>query len=85
MRFLDIGCGSGDVALLAADLVGASGKVVGVDCERRAVDWANSRATLQGIANVNFLEGDPAEMECDQCGREHRGLCRTLCVWISPR
>jgi len=66
MRVLDVGCGSGDVAFLAADLVGPSGKVVGVDRERRAVDWANARATSQGITNVNFVEGDPAEMEFDQ-------------------
>ena len=66
MRVLDVGCGSGDVAFLAADLVGHSGKVVGVDRERRAVDWANARATSQGITNVKFVEGDPAEMEFDQ-------------------
>jgi ubiquinone/menaquinone biosynthesis C-methylase UbiE len=66
MRVLDVGCGSGDVAFLAADLVGPSGKVVGVDRERRAVDWANARAKSQGTANVNFVEGDPVEMEFDQ-------------------
>ena len=66
MRVLDVGCGSGDVAFLAADLVGPSGKVVGVDRERRAVEWANARANSQAITNVNFVEGDPAEMEFDQ-------------------
>src|SRR5215510_10600281 len=66
MRILDVGCGSGDVAFLAGDLVGPSGKIVGVDRERRAVDWANARANSQGIPNVTFLEGDPAEMELDQ-------------------
>jgi 2-polyprenyl-3-methyl-5-hydroxy-6-metoxy-1,4-benzoquinol methylase len=66
MRVLDVGCGSGDVAFLAADLVGLSGEVVGVDCERKAVDWANARAHSRGISNVNFLEGDPAEIEFDQ-------------------
>src|SRR5215472_4599366 len=66
MRVLDVGCGSGDVAFLAADLVGPSGKVVGVDRERRAVDWANARADSQGRTNVNFVEGDPAETDFDQ-------------------
>jgi 2-polyprenyl-3-methyl-5-hydroxy-6-metoxy-1,4-benzoquinol methylase len=66
MRVLDVGCGSGDVAFLAADLVGPSGKVVGVDRERKAVDWANARTHSQGTTNVNFVEGDPAEMEFDQ-------------------
>jgi len=66
MRVLDVGCGSGDVAFLAADLVGPSGTVVGVDREQRAVDWANTRANSQGTTNVTFVEGDPAEMEFDQ-------------------
>jgi SAM-dependent methyltransferase len=66
MRVLDVGCGSGDVAFLAADLVGPNGKVVGVDRERRAVDWANARARSQGTTNVTFVEGDPTEMEFDQ-------------------
>ncbi|PYJ71654.1 MAG: hypothetical protein DME75_07120 [Verrucomicrobia bacterium] len=66
MRVLDVGCGSGDVAFLAADLVGLSGEVVGVDRERTAVDWANARAHRRGTRNLNFIEGDPAEMEFDQ-------------------
>ena len=66
MRVLDVGCGSGDVAFLAADLVGLSGEVVGVDRERTAVDWANARAHRRGTRNLNFIEGDPAEMEVDQ-------------------
>ena len=66
MRVLDVGCGSGDVAFLAADLVGPEGKVVGVDRERRAIDWANARVNSRAITNVSFVEGDPAEMEFDQ-------------------
>jgi 2-polyprenyl-3-methyl-5-hydroxy-6-metoxy-1,4-benzoquinol methylase len=66
MRVLDVGCGSGDVAFLAADLVGPGGKVVGVDRERKAVDWADACARSRGIRNVNFVEGDPAEMEFDR-------------------
>lgn len=66
MRVLDVGCGSGDVAFLAANLVGHSGEVVGGDRERKAVDWASARAHSQGITNVKFVEGDPAEMEFDQ-------------------
>ena len=61
MRVLDVGCGSGDVAFLAANLVGHNGEVVGVDRERKAVDWADARAHSQGTTNVNFVEGDPAE------------------------
>src|SRR6266567_4828172 len=66
MRILDVGCGSGDVALLAADLVGLSGEVVGADRERAAVEWANALAHSRGMRNVKFVEGDPAEIEFGQ-------------------
>ena len=66
MRVLDVGCGSGDVAFLAANLVGLSGEVVGVDRERKAVDWAKARTHSQGMTNVKFVKGDPAEMEFDR-------------------
>ena len=36
MRVLDVGCGSGDVAFLAADLVGPTGEVIGADCAAAA-------------------------------------------------
>src|SRR5271155_4260626 len=66
MRVLDVGCGSGDVAFLAGDLVGSRGKVIGVDRAASAVGWASARARSRGISNVTFLEGDPAEMQFDQ-------------------
>jgi|SRR5215510_7636688 len=66
MRVLDVGCGSGDVAFLTANLVGFGGEVVGVDREPKAVDWASARARSQGVTNVKFIEGDPTEMEFDR-------------------
>jgi ubiquinone/menaquinone biosynthesis C-methylase UbiE len=66
MRVLDVGCGSGDVAFLIANLVGPSGEVVGIDRERKAVDWASARAHSRGVTNVKFIEGDPSEMEFDE-------------------
>jgi SAM-dependent methyltransferase len=44
MRVLDIGCGVGDVSLLAADLVGPSGVVLGVDRSAESVAIAERRA-----------------------------------------
>jgi SAM-dependent methyltransferase len=39
MRVLDIGSGAGDVALLAAELVGPTGSVVGLDRDAASVAW----------------------------------------------
>jgi SAM-dependent methyltransferase len=62
MHVLDVGCGSGDVSFLAAELVGPEGRITGVDRAAPAVEWATRRAQANRAGNVTFLEGDPAEM-----------------------
>jgi ubiquinone/menaquinone biosynthesis C-methylase UbiE len=54
MRVLDFGCGVGDVAFLAAALVGEMGQVVGIDRSEAAVQTARDRATAMGLRNVEF-------------------------------
>jgi ubiquinone/menaquinone biosynthesis C-methylase UbiE len=53
-------CGVGDVAMLAADLVGPKGRVVGIDRSAEALDLARDRARGAGYANVKFRQ-DAAE------------------------
>jgi ubiquinone/menaquinone biosynthesis C-methylase UbiE len=55
MCVLDLGCGSGDVSLLAGEIVGPSGSVVGVDGDAGTVDRARARAEGGGAGNVSFL------------------------------
>jgi len=62
MRVLDVGSGAGDVAFLAADLVGETGEVVGTDRSTAALKVARKRAEQRSPQTVSFLEGDPAEM-----------------------
>lgn len=65
MRVLDLGCGRGDVALLAAQLVGPSGAVVGVDHDAAAVADARERARERGMTMVTFVDAalDDVELE----------------------
>lgn len=58
MTVLDLGSGAGDVAMLAAELVGPTGRVVGVDVNPAILDTARRRADAAGYANVTFLAGD---------------------------
>ncbi len=58
MRVLDLGSGAGDVAMLAARLVGSDGQVVGVERDRDAVAGARARVQQAGVTNVEFVEGD---------------------------
>jgi SAM-dependent methyltransferase len=66
MRVLDVGSGVGDVALLAAELVGQSGAVVGTDRVAAPLAVASERAAARSLTNVRFVEGDPCEMTFDQ-------------------
>jgi ubiquinone/menaquinone biosynthesis C-methylase UbiE len=58
MRVLDLGCGVGDVAMLAADFVGPSGSVVGIDRDATSVAWANKRVAEVGYKNIHFRVGE---------------------------
>ncbi len=66
MRVLDVGSGAGDVAFLAANLVGETGEVVGVDRAAAALAVARARADAQSLHNVSFREGELAETAFDR-------------------
>ena len=55
MRVLDLGSGAGNVARLAAELVGPDGAVVGVEKDPEAVELAQRHT---GTPNVEFRVGD---------------------------
>lgn len=54
MRVLEVGSGSGDVAMLAGEMVGPNGTVVGVDQSCETVEHATERAKSRGLGNVRF-------------------------------
>ena len=57
-RVLDLGCGAGDVSLLAGEFVGPTGTVIGVDRAAAAIATARHRAEARGFAHVRFVEGE---------------------------
>lgn len=65
MKVLDVGGGAGDVALLAAELVGPTGAVVGVDTNPAVLATAHERVRAQGLGNVTFREGDVESVALD--------------------
>ena len=56
MRVLDVGCGAGDVSMLAGKLVGMSGSVVGIDLNADILAVARERSRVDGFTNVTFTE-----------------------------
>jgi ubiquinone/menaquinone biosynthesis C-methylase UbiE len=57
-RVLDIACGTGLVAFEAAQRVGPSGQVLGIDLSGRMTESAQHRAQALGQSNCSFLRMD---------------------------
>ncbi len=54
---LDLGCGCGLDAYVAAHLVGATGRSVGLDMSSEMLTWAKQHAADWPLGNVEFKEG----------------------------
>jgi SAM-dependent methyltransferase len=66
MHVLDIGSGAGDVAFIAARLVGPSGSVLGIDGSPDAVKRASERAVAEGLGWCRFAVADADAFATDR-------------------
>jgi SAM-dependent methyltransferase len=65
---VDLGCGSGLDSLIAAQRVGAEGRVAGIDFSEAMLDRANSSLRELGLANVMFLRSAAEQLPlADAC------------------
>ena len=60
-RVLDVACGTGVIARLAAERVGSSGKVVGIDVAPDMIEVARATAAPSGPA-IDWRQGDAAAL-----------------------
>ena len=65
MKVLDVGCGPGDVSLLAAELVSKTGSVLGVDTNASVLQVAQTRTRQAGLKHVSFLAADIRDLVLD--------------------
>lgn len=65
-RVLDLGSGMGDVSMLVAGLVGASGEVVGIERDATSIERAQARVAAAGLRNVSFLKTDANQIAIDR-------------------
>jgi ubiquinone/menaquinone biosynthesis C-methylase UbiE len=63
MKVLDLGTGVGDVALIAAEIVGPEGAVTGIDISDGAVAIAGARAAQRGL-KATFHKAGIDSFEC---------------------
>jgi arsenite methyltransferase len=59
---LDLGSGAGTDSLVAAQMVGPEGSVVGIDMTPEMVAKARASAAATGLANVEFLEAEAEQL-----------------------
>jgi len=62
---LDLGSGAGFDSFLAAQRLGSSGKVIGVDMTQEMVEKAQGNARKYGYSNVEFRQGDIEALPLD--------------------
>ena len=56
--FLDLGCGAGDYAMLAAKIVGDSGRVYAIDRWEEVIDALSEKANNQRLRNIKAIKSD---------------------------
>jgi arsenite methyltransferase len=64
-QVLDLGCGAGTDSLVAAQMVGPEGHVVGVDMTPEMIAKARASAAEMGTANVDFVESEAERLPFD--------------------
>jgi SAM-dependent methyltransferase len=79
-RVLELGSGVGDVAMLAARMVGPAGEVVGIERDPRAVSRARTRAIDAGLSNLSFLDGDISQLQ--NPGKFHAAVGRFILQFL---
>jgi 2-polyprenyl-3-methyl-5-hydroxy-6-metoxy-1,4-benzoquinol methylase len=63
VRVFDAGCGTGDMSILAAELVGSTGEEIGVDRSVDVLQTAACRVKARGwTRRVHFLAGDLSDV-----------------------
>lgn len=73
---LDACCGSGASAIPAAESVGRSGSVLGVDLAERLLELGRTKARARGLTNVEFRNADILEL-----GLPDAGFDAVVCVF----
>jgi len=61
-RVLDVCCGAGASALPAAEAVGATGNVIGVDLAKQLLESARTKAIQRRLGNIEFEVGNMLSM-----------------------
>ncbi len=79
---LDLGTGTGSVALKVAQAVGPAGTVLAVDISPEMLRVATSRAAATGVTNIAFREGSAESIPADDASAD--AIASSLCLMFVP-
>ena len=82
-RVLDVGCGGGLDALMAAAQVGVDGVVTGVDMTPEMIERAEEAAALSPWARVRFVRAEAEALPFEDCSFD--AVLSNGCLNLSPR
>lgn len=82
MSVLDIGTGTGRLALQAAKLVGNKGSVVAVDLSAEMLTQAHFKAGMDNLTNIQFIQSDIESIELEDTAFD-RILCSSAFVLLA--
>lgn len=82
MRVLDLGSGTGYPALLAGDVVGSQGSVVGIDLAESMLAVATRKAKILGMQHVTFRTGDATSLPFEAASFD--AIISRFCLMFLP-
>lgn len=83
-KVLDIGTGTGHLALAASQVVGDSGQVVAVDISPRMLEQARNKARALGVNNLEFQHSDAESLDYP-INYFDRILCANTFPWMENK
>ncbi len=63
MKIVDVATGTGAAALKAAEIVGSTGEILGIDISERMLAEARRKTAAEGLSHVRFVIGDAEHFE----------------------
>jgi ubiquinone/menaquinone biosynthesis C-methylase UbiE len=81
-QVLDIGTGTGMVALEAAQLVGAQGQVIGIDISTGMIEQAKQKVKTLGLSNIEFQLADGEALNFPENSFDCI-FCSSALIWMS--
>ena len=81
---LDIGTGTGHLAIGAAKIVGEKGRVIGIDISTEMIKTAQRKAEALGLKNIQFQLTDAEQLNYPDRSFDHI-LCANTFPWLENK